>query len=85
MRGIQALKQLGEELAETSSYAVVFQWRIQTRCLGISQTGGRQKCLHLLKYQRLSATFVGCHTKVVAFCRPKSDYYCWSNYAITTV
>ena len=26
------------------------QWRIQTRRLGGSQIGGRQKCLHLLKY-----------------------------------
>jgi len=43
---------------------------------GGSQIAGRQKGLHLLKYQRLSATFAGCHTKVVTFCRPKSGYFC---------
>ena len=32
--------------------------------------GGRQKGLHLLKYQRLSATIVVCHTNEVTFCRP---------------
>jgi len=53
------------------------QWRIQTRRLG-----GRQKYLHLLKCQRLSATIVECHMKVVTFCRSKSGYFCWSNYAI---
>jgi len=52
------------------------------RRLGGSQIGGRQKCLHLLKYQRLSATIVVCHTKEVIFCRSKSGYFCWSNYAI---
>ena len=49
---------------------------------GGSQTEGRLKCLHLLKYQRLSATIVACHTKEVFFCRSKSGYFCWSNYAI---
>jgi len=43
---------------------------------GGSQIGGRQKCLHLLKYQRLSAK------KEVIFCKSKSGYFCWSNYAI---
>ena len=43
---------------------------------GGSQIGGRQNCLHLLSYQRLSAT------KEVIFCRSKSGYFCWSNYAI---
>ena len=65
------------------------QWWIQTRRLGGSKIGGRQKCLHLLKYQRLSATIVVCHTKEVIFCRSKSGYFCWLNYAtfqgITTV
>ena len=50
---------------------------------------GRQKCFHLLKYQRLPATIVVCHTKEAIFCRSKSGYFCWSNYAtfqgITTV
>ena len=58
------------------------QWRIQTRRLGGQSNMGRQKGLHLLKYQRLSATLVGCHTKVVTFCRPKSVYFCWSKYGI---
>jgi len=49
---------------------------------GCSQIGGRQEDLHLLQYQSLSATIVGCNTKVVTFCRPKSGYFCWSNYAI---
>jgi len=49
---------------------------------GGSQIGGRRKCLHLFKHQSLSAKIVGCHTKVVKFCRPKSGYCCWSNYAI---
>jgi len=43
---------------------------------GGSQIEGRQKFLHLLKYQRLSAT------KKVIFCRLKSGYFCWSNYAV---
>jgi len=43
---------------------------------------GEQKSRHLLKYQRASAKFVECHTKEVTFCRPKSDCFCWSNYAI---
>ena len=43
---------------------------------GGNQIGGRHKCLHLLKYQRLSAT------KEVIVCRSKSCYFCWSNYAI---
>jgi len=30
-------------------------------------TEGRKKGLHLLKYQRLSATIVGCHRKVFTF------------------
>jgi len=47
------------------------QWRIQTKRLGGSQIWGRQEGLHLHKYQSLSATIVGCHTKVVTFCRPK--------------
>jgi len=50
-----------------------------------SRIGGRQKGqkgIHLFKYQRLSAIIVGCHTNVVTFCRPKSGYFCWSNYAI---
>ena len=34
------------------------------------------------KYQKLSATIVVCHTKEVTFCRSKSGYFCWSNYAI---
>jgi len=39
------------------------QWRIQCKRLGgYSQIGWRQKGLHLLKYQRLSATIVVCHT-----------------------
>jgi len=38
---------------------------------GGSQIGRGQKGLHLLKYQRLSATVVGYHTKVVTFCRPR--------------
>ena len=63
--------------------ALAEQWRIQTKRLGgDSQIGGRQEGLHLLKYQSVSATIVGCHTKVVTFCRSKSDYFCWSNYAI---
>jgi len=37
---------------------------------------GAPKCLHLLKYQTLSAT------KEVIFCRSKSGYFCWSNCAI---
>jgi len=37
---------------------------------GGSPIGVRQKGLHLLKYQRLSATVVGYHTKVVTFYRP---------------
>jgi len=49
---------------------------------GGSQIEGSQKCLHLLKYQRLSATIVVCHTKEPIFCRSKSGYFCWSNYAI---
>jgi len=49
---------------------------------GVQSNWGRQEGLHLLKYQSLSATIVGCNTKVVAFCRPKSGYFCWSNYAI---
>jgi len=28
-------------------------------------------------------TIVACHTKIVTFCRPKSGYFCWSNYAIS--
>ena len=51
------------------------QWRIQA-------FGRRQKGLHLLKYKRLSATILKCHTKVVTFCRPKSGYFYLSNYAI---
>jgi len=43
---------------------------------GGSQIGGRQEGLHLLKYQNLSATIVGCHTKMVTFCRPKIGYFC---------
>ena len=43
---------------------------------GSSQIGGRQKCFHLLKNQRLSPT------KEVFFRRSKSGYFCWSNYAI---
>ena len=59
------------------------QWRIQTRCLGRAvKLGGRQKGIHLVKYQRLSATIIVCHTKEVIFCRSKSGYFCWSNYAI---
>jgi len=38
------------------------KWRIQTKRLGGSQIGERQKGFHLLKYQRLSATIVVCHT-----------------------
>jgi len=49
---------------------------------GGSQIGRRQKCLHLLKYQKLSATTIVCHTKKVIFCRSKSGFFCWSNYAI---
>jgi len=49
---------------------------------GGSQIEGRQKCLHLLKYQRLSATIVVRHTKEVIFCRSKCGYFCWANYAI---
>jgi len=53
---------------------------------GGSQIGGCQEGLYLLKYQRLSTTIVGCNTKVVTkvvnFCRPKSGYFCWSNYAV---
>jgi len=49
---------------------------------GGSQIGARQKCLHLLKYQRLPATIVVCHTKEVTICRSKSGYFCWANYAI---
>ena len=49
---------------------------------GGSQIGGRQEGLHLLKYQSLSATIVGCNTKVVTFCRPKSGCFCWFYYAI---
>ena len=65
------------------TYLAMKEWRIQTRRLGGgSQIGERQGGLHLLKYQRLSATIVGCHTKVVIFCQPKSGYFCWSNYAI---
>jgi len=47
--------------------------------------GGRQKCPHLLKYQRLSATIVVCHTKEAIFCRSKSGCFCWSNHAILQV
>jgi len=47
------------------------QWRIQTNRLGGQSNWGRQKGLHLLKYQRLSATIVVCHTKEVTFCKPK--------------
>jgi len=62
-------------VVETSSSKS--QWRIQTwRLGGGSQMWELQKCLHLLKYQRLSAT------KEVIFCRSKSGYFCWSNYAI---
>jgi len=43
---------------------------------GGSQIGESQKCLHLPKYQRVSAT------KEVIFCGSKSGYFCWSNYAI---
>ena len=43
---------------------------------------GAPKGLHLLKYQRLSATIVWCHTKVVTFYRPKRGYFYWLNYAI---
>jgi len=57
------------------------QWRIQTKRLGGNQIRGRQKGLHLLKYQR-SATIVGYHTWLVTFCRPNSGYISWSNYAI---
>ena len=46
-----------------------YQWLIQTKGFGGSQIGGRQNGLHLGK--RLSATIVGCRTKVVTFCRPK--------------
>jgi len=49
---------------------------------GGSQIGGRQKCLHLLKHQRLSATIVVCQTKEIIFCRSKSCYFCWSNYVL---
>ena len=49
---------------------------------GGSQIGGRQKGLHLLKYQRLSSTIVVCHKNELTFCRPKSGYFCSSNYAI---
>jgi len=56
-----------------------YQWRFQTRRLGGSQIGGRQECVHLLKYQTLSAT------KQVIFCRSKRCYFCWSNYAIFQV
>ena len=65
-----------------SNCVAVSQWRIQTRRLGGSQIWGRQKCLHLLKNQRLSATIVVCHTKEVIFCRSRSGYFCGSNYAI---
>jgi len=41
-----------------------------------------KKGRHLLKYQRASAKFVECHRKEVTFCRPKSDCFCSSNYAI---
>jgi len=50
--------------------------------LGEKSNRGAPKGLHSLEYQRLSATIVGCHTKVVTFCRPKCGYFCWSNYAI---
>ena len=43
---------------------------------------GGQKGLHLLKYQRLSAKIVVCHTKEILFCRLKRGYFCWSNYGI---
>ena len=43
---------------------------------------GRQEGLYLLKYQRLSATIVGCYTKVVTFCRPRSGYFLYSIYVI---
>jgi len=52
------------------------------QAFGGSQIGGRQEGLHLLKYQSLSATIVGCNTEVATFCRPKSGYFCWSNYGI---
>jgi len=42
---------------------------------GGSQIGRRQKCLHLLKYQKLSATTIVCHTKEVIFCRSKSGFF----------
>jgi len=58
------------------------QWQIQTRRLGGSQIEGAKKVFTFLKYQRLSAKIVGCHTKVITFCRPKSGHFCWSNYAI---
>ena len=46
------------------------------QAFGGEAIGRRQKCLHLLKYQRLSAT------KEVIFCTSESGYFCWSNYAI---
>jgi len=47
---------------------------------GQSNRGARK--MSSLKYQRLSATIVVCHTKEVIFSMSKSGYYCWSNYAI---
>jgi len=56
--------------------------RAWSRRLGGSQIEGCQEGLHLLKYQKLSATIVVCHTWEVIFCSPIIGYFCWSNYAI---
>jgi len=69
-------------ISQPCALHIAFQLRIQTRRLGEQLHRGSQKGLHLLKYQRLSATVVGHNKKVVTFCRPKSGYFCWSNYAI---
>jgi len=52
------------------------------QAFGGQSNWGAPRSLQLLKYQSLSATIVSCNTKMVTFCRPKSGYFCWSNYAI---
>jgi len=40
----------------------------------------RRKGLNLFKQPRLSSKIIVHDTNMVTFCRPKSGYFCWSNY-----
>jgi len=49
---------------------------------GGSQIGGAENVFTCLNTKGLSATIDWVSHKLVTFCRPKSSYFCWSNYAI---